>query len=109
MRRLTFVFVACAAACLTTGCGPSGAPLPETYPVHGTVAQRNGTLITSGIVVFESKADRSVSTAGVIKEDGTYSLTTSRGRQRVEGAVAGPNHVVITLSDSGPSGGKGPA
>jgi hypothetical protein len=105
MSKYSFVFVACVTVC-AMGCGRRSLPLPETYPVHGTVAFQNGKPVTSGIVQFESATNHSVTTTAVIQQDGSYSLTTSRGRVRAEGALPGPNRVIVTLSaGSGRKGG----
>lgn len=77
------------------GCGHRPAPLPATYRVHGTVVYKDGTPVTRGLVQFQPQADASVTTTAAIGKDGAYSLTTMRDGLRAEGAVAGPNRVIV--------------
>ena len=85
-------FAIAAMLCLA-GCGRRSAPLPRTYPVHGKATYENGAPVTAGLVQFQPQSEPSVTTAGVIRNDGSYSLTTMRDGLRAEGAVAGPNRV----------------
>jgi len=86
---LCLLFVAVA------GCQPDAAPLPKTYPVSGKVVLENGQPLRSGMVMFQSAADPSVTTTGVIQSDGSFSLTTLRDGQRADGAVAGQHRVTV--------------
>ena len=86
------------AACLI-GCGSRPRPLPATYPVHGKVTCKDGTPVTEGVVQFQPSASLSVATAGRIRSDGTYSLTTMRDGLLAEGALAGPNRVIVLIVD----------
>jgi hypothetical protein len=88
-------FLLITAACLA-GCGKSVKPMPATYPVHGKVIHKDGKPVTAGMVQFQPEADTSVTTTGTIQNDGTYRLTTIRDRVRAEGAVAGPNRVIVS-------------
>lgn len=83
------------------GCGRKVAPLPTTYPVHGKVTYKNGSPVGGGVVQFQSQADLSVTTAGAINPDGTYSLGTTRDGLRSDGAVAGPNCVIVAPREPG--------
>jgi hypothetical protein len=48
-------------------------------PVHGKVTLEDGTPVTNGMVVFESKdADKALSARGDIQPDGSYQLSTSK-------------------------------
>jgi hypothetical protein len=51
------------------------------------------------LVQFQPTASLSVATTGKIQSDGTYSLTTMRDRLRAEGALAGPNRVIVLPVD----------
>jgi len=86
-------------ACLV-GCGKRPAALPATYPVHGKVTYPDGKSVTGGLVQFLPEADSSVTTNATICEDGTYSLTTMRDGLRAQGAVTGPNRVIVVASSS---------
>lgn len=78
------------------GCGKRVTPLPTTYPVHGKVTHKDGTIVDAGTVQFQPEGERSVTTCGAIGKDGTYSLTTMRDGLQSPGAVAGSNRVLIT-------------
>jgi hypothetical protein len=82
------------------GCGKRSAPLPATYPVHGKVAYKDGTPARGGMVQFQPEAEPSVTTTGTIQADGTYRLTTKRDGIQAEGAVAGPNRVLLILASA---------
>jgi hypothetical protein len=84
----------------SSGCGRRPDPLPTTYPVHGVVEYKDGSLVTGGLVQFFPEADSSVLTAGTIEDDGSFSLTTTRPKQRSTGAVAGPNRVGVRVSSA---------
>lgn len=87
-----------ATVCLT-GCGKHPDFLPTTYPVHGKVTRQDGAPLHGGMIQFQSQAEPSVTTRGAIRDDGTYSLITMRDGLRAEGAVAGPNRVIVTPPD----------
>ena len=55
--------------------------------------------MTGGLVQFQPRSAPSVTTIGVIRNDGTYSLTTMRDGVRTDGAVAGPNRVLVTPAE----------
>ena len=72
---------------IAAGCG-------RYYPVHGKVTYRDGTPVTKGIVVFESKdTDKAVTARGDIQTDGTYQLGTQKPG---DGAPAGLYRVLVT-------------
>ncbi len=83
------------ASMLVVGCGHRPPPLPKTYPVHGKVTHHDGAIITGGRVQFQSEAEPSVTTTAMIRSDGAYALTTTRDGLRAEGAVLGPNRVIV--------------
>jgi len=97
----------CLASCLT-GCGERPVALPPTYPVHGRVTYRDGAPLGGGLVQFQSQADLSVVTSAAIQKDGTYALATMRNGLRTDGAVAGPNRVMVVPADDGNVGGASP-
>jgi hypothetical protein len=73
---------------LGTGCGNG------SYPVRGKVTYADGTPVTMGIVVFESKdAAKAVTARGDIQPDGTYQLGTQKPG---DGAPAGTYRVLVT-------------
>lgn len=78
------------------GCGHPPAPLPTTYPVHGKVTYKDGTPVAGGLVQFQPQAEPSVTTGAAIQAYGTYTLITIRDGLRAEGAVPGPNRVIVT-------------
>jgi hypothetical protein len=69
------------------GCGP------KLYPVRGKVTLPDGTSLTEGLVVFESKdADKPITARGQIQADGHYELGTYRPG---DGALPGTYRVLI--------------
>lgn len=82
-------------AAYLAGCGKHPASLSTTYPVHGKITYRDGTPLTGGSVQFLPEADRSVTTNAAVSEKGTYRLATVRDGLKAEGAVAGPNRVIV--------------
>jgi hypothetical protein len=70
------------------GCGSSN------YPVRGKVTFPDGTPLTEGMVVFETKGDGAAVTArGEIQADGSFELGTLKPR---DGAPAGTYRVLIS-------------
>lgn len=80
------------------GCGRHPKPLMATYPVHGKVTHKNGGSVDGGMVQFQPEAEPSATTCAAIGKDGAYSLITMRDGVRAEGAVAGPNRVLVTTA-----------
>jgi hypothetical protein len=79
------------------GCGPS------MYPVRGKVILNDGTPVTTGMVIFESKGEKPIVARGDIKPDGSYELSTNKpgdgvppGKYRVH--VTPPVHVNVEES-----------
>lgn len=85
-RPSLFVLLACLAAGLANGCGPSR---PATAPVRGKITC-GGQAVTEGMVTFYPEQGRSAS--GRIQSDGTYALTTF---DQGDGAVLGKHKVTI--------------
>ena len=82
---------------LCPGCGGSGTPLPPTYPVTGSVTFRGGKPVTGGAVQFAPISDSSYTVSGDLKDDGSFTLSTFRGNDRVAGAPAGEYRVTVLL------------
>jgi hypothetical protein len=81
--------VAGAALLLTGAAGCGSGP----YPVRGTVTLEDGTKVTSGTVIFETRdAEKPVAARGEIKPDGSYELGTHKPG---DGAPAGVYRVLI--------------
>jgi hypothetical protein len=69
------------------GCG-SG-----LYPVQGKVTLDDGTSVTGGIVVFESRGEQPITARGEIQPDGKYQLSTHKPG---DGVPPGKYRVLIT-------------
>jgi hypothetical protein len=74
----------------------TGPPSPQTYPVKGKVTFRDGKPMTAGLIEFRSTADPALMTNGQIQADGTFTLTTHFGRDKLPGAIEGEHKVSIT-------------
>jgi hypothetical protein len=93
-----------AAACLVgvVGCGS------RTYPVRGVVVfedNKPAVELAGCFVTFQSEEQKTVSAQGMVRTDGTFTLTTF---QKEDGAVPGPHKILLTPapymgSESGPS------
>lgn len=79
------------------GCGSNKATVPKTIPVTGKVYFKNGQPVADGFIEFRSKADPNLTTASLIAKDGSFSLSTIVGREKVAGAVEGDYDVTINL------------
>ena len=79
---------------LACGCG-SGDSLPKTYPVTGSVADKGGKSLVGGSVQFTPVADASLSVSGAIQDDGTFTLHTIKGKEKLSGAPEGEYKVTI--------------
>jgi hypothetical protein len=91
---------------ISTGCSKPAKPLAKTYPVHGRVTDKAGKPVGGGYVQFYPESDSWARTAGEIKSDGTYSLTTMRDKLRSDGALPGPNRVTINTPPPGTAPGQ---
>jgi hypothetical protein len=97
VRLYYFISLLIALVC-TIGCVRRQSELPKTYPVRGKVTLKNGKPVTDGMVRFEPASTPKATTAGKINSDGTYSLITMSGDKRADGAIPGPNRVILVLS-----------
>ena len=87
-------------AMVAVGCSaPPEPPLPQTYPVSGTVTYKGGEAVPTGTISFRQAggADSLLLINGEI-DDGTFTLSTQRATgsfQRVDGAPEGAYQVTI--------------
>jgi hypothetical protein len=79
-----------------SGCGRKILPLPDTYPVSGKVVFSDGKPAPGGAVTFQSQADTTVSSNGIINSDGTFTISCFRDNQKKPGTIAGPHRVMVT-------------
>ena len=94
-RRALLFSVTAAAAFLAAGCG--GGP-DAPYPVRGTVyLDADPATELAGWTVVFSSSEKHKGATGVIKEDGTYSLGSSRPN---DGAIPGTYEVAVTPPDA---------
>ncbi|MDB5310014.1 MAG: hypothetical protein JWO38_4216 [Gemmataceae bacterium] len=77
------------------GCGGSRESLPPTYPVSGSVKYKGGRPVAGGAVQFAPLADSSYTVSGDINDDGSFTLTTVKGTDRVAGAPEGEYRVTV--------------
>lgn len=77
------------------GCTPGGPPLPDTFPVSGSVMHKGGQPLGGGQIIFRLTDDPTLVATGVIGPDGTFSLQTFRDNRKVPGAVAGAHRVTV--------------
>jgi hypothetical protein len=82
------------AALLLAGCA-GGNKLPKTYAVSGKVQFADGTPLAGGLVQFKPEGHDELTTSGVTKEDGSFTLSTTLDNQQADGAIAGPHKVTI--------------
>ncbi len=78
---------------LAAGCGKSD--MPRVYPVTGSVAFKDGRPLPGGAVQFKSLTDPSLTVAGNVKQDGTFTLLTLRDKEKVPGAPEGSYTVTV--------------
>jgi hypothetical protein len=94
-RRALLLGVTAAAAFVAAGCG--GGP-DAAYPVRGTVyLDADPATELAGWTVLFSSSEKHKGATGVIKEDGTYSLGSSRPN---DGAVPGTYEVTVSPPDA---------
>jgi len=79
------------------GCGSSGGPLPPTYTATGKVISKTGQSVKGGAVQFTPAGDVSYTVFSEIQEDGSFTLYTIRGSDRVAGAPEGEYMVTVGL------------
>jgi hypothetical protein len=105
MRRLALAVVSLVACAVVAGCGPSEPPL---YPVSGTVKFADGKPAPGCVVEFTSEAEatKGMNARGEVQPDGSYQLKTVVNGKEKDGAVAGPQKVIVVpppASSSGPA------
>jgi hypothetical protein len=79
------------------GCSSQREAMPKTYPVTGTVSAKGGQAVAGGSVHFAPTGDPTFSAAGDIEEDGTFTLSTVKGKDKVSGAPVGEYRVTASL------------
>jgi hypothetical protein len=85
----------CALLLLVAGCGKPASTMLPIYPVMGTVHYKGGLPVAGGAIQFVSLSDSSYSVSGEINEDGTFTLYTVKGSERVQGAPEGAYRVSV--------------
>ena len=99
-----FFFVALVAV----GCG-KGEDLPKLYPVKGKVV-KGGKAVKGGQVLFAPRdTQAALLIKGEVSEDGTFTLTTSKGRTSAAGAPEGKYQVTYDPPRQGSGEEKTPA
>lgn len=93
-RHAAILFVVCAAALATPGCGSK----LKTYPVRGKIHFSDGKPLPGGIVIFVSR-DTGIQSRARIQQDGTYELGTL---SKDDGSVAGLHRVAVQPLVLGP-------
>jgi hypothetical protein len=89
----------------TAGC--SKEPTLETYPVDGRVVVKGGQPPAGWAIRFQPKDDTSLIVGGEIGEDGKFSLSTVKGKDKFAGAVVGQYRVTIIAPISADQRGGG--
>ena len=77
------------------GCAGGKSAKLKTYPVKGSVAYKGGSPLSGGSIQFQSLRDATLTVAGEIKENGTFSLHTLVDKEKVTGAKEGEYRVTI--------------
>lgn len=81
---------------LSSGCG-GGSSLPPTYPATGTVVFKGGKSVTGGAIQFTPINDSSYTVSGDVQNDGSFTLATTKGKDRAPGAPEGEYRVTVLL------------
>lgn len=89
MRTNLFVVLAAVLGC------SNQEPVPTTFPVTGSVSFTNGKPYAGGTIQFRLDKNQELTVTGKIEENGTFSLYTIKGKQRIEGAPPGSYEVMI--------------
>lgn len=84
---------------LASGCSQQNRP--TTYPVTGTVLWQDGQPVRGGMVEFRPSAVPNVTTLGQLQPDGSFSLHSIFGNQKVPGATEGEHQVTVFPPSSG--------
>jgi hypothetical protein len=80
------------------GCGEPKDPPPQTFAVTGKVVRANGKPFKGGVIEFHSTDNPSLTMIGQIKDDGTFTLMTMTGKDKLDGAVEGTFTATVTPS-----------
>ena len=90
-----FKFSLLSCSLVVFGCA-KGADLPELYPVKGRVL-KNGKPVQGGQVQFAPQdTQAALLVNGAVNEDGTFTLTTHKGRSSAAGAPTGKYQVTYS-------------
>ncbi|MCH9657070.1 MAG: cytochrome P450 [Planctomycetes bacterium] len=75
---------------LLIGCGKSSSkPLPETFPVKGSLKDKSDTPVKDGMIFFQSPDNAEHASQAEIQPDGSFELFTLVEGQRLDGARPG--------------------
>jgi hypothetical protein len=77
--------------------GCTGGSLPKTYPVTGTVVFKGGGPLAKASILFTPVGDTSFSVSGDVGDNGSFTLSTVKGAEKVTGAPEGEYRVSIQL------------
>jgi hypothetical protein len=75
--------------------GCKGSKLPRTYSASGSVAWKGGQPMKGGSVQFRMKAQPEIRVAGLIQDNGTFTLQTILDREKTAGAPEGEYEVSV--------------
>lgn len=97
MERIAFrrPRVAALALLAAVACSPTRPTTPQLYPVTGRVEYADGQPVPDGTVELRSLSDTSLTTNGFLKEDGSFTIETLAGNERVPGAAEGKYEVTV--------------
>lgn len=105
MSRLSYLLpwtlLVLVAAASLSACGRSSEPLPQTYPVKGTVVDEQGAPVGGASVRFQSRSDITFTVSATTGDDGAFALKTMRGGRSADGAPEGQYRVTVTPPDTG--------
>lgn len=93
LSRAAKLAVLLSIAGLGLGCGASGPPKADVYPVSGTVTGTGD--LTGCLIVFNPTDPKGISSSGTIEAGGKYSLTAADGRS---GCAAGSYKLTLSMS-----------
>jgi hypothetical protein len=81
---------------VVVGCGGSSLPALKTYDVKGKVVVKSPSqVMTAGSVELESTSNAQQNCTGQIQPDGSFTLVTFNGNQRLTGVAEGEYRVTI--------------
>jgi hypothetical protein len=85
---------------LSEGCGNNAPPAPRTYAVTGKLVAKDGQPLVKWHVEFLPVDEKGTRANGTTGEDGTFTLETIFGNNKVPGAVEG-QYTVNLMSPMG--------